>query len=122
MAEEKFGIENLQKLLTFGVNLGTSISEDSKDGFNLNDVFNLLPQLMQIPDFVKNKEAIINEAKDLSLPEIQQLVTSVNGVIKDEHVVNIITHALNVAVSVIALIQDFKTTQVAPEATPETPA
>lgn len=122
MAEEKFGIENLQKLLTFGVNLGTSISEDSKDGFNLNDVFNLLPQLIQIPDFVKNKEAIINEAKDLSLPEIQQLVASVNGVIKDEHVVNIITHALNIAVSVIALIQDFKTTQVAPEATPETPA
>lgn len=126
--EEKFGIENLQKLLTFGVNLGTSVVNESKDGFNLNDVFNLLPQLMQIPDFIKNKDTIINEAKDLSIDEIKQLVGAVNGVIKDEHVVSIITNALNVAVSVVALVQDFKAIQ-APQVqetqettTPETPA
>jgi hypothetical protein len=123
--EEKFGIENLQKLLSFGVNLGTSISSEAKDGFNINDVFNLLPQLMQIPDFIKNKDTIINEAKDLSIEEIKQLVATVNGVIKDEHVVSIITNALNVAVSVVALVQDFKAIQDAKEpepGTPETPA
>ena len=123
--EEKFGIENLQKLLSFGVNLGTSISAESKDGFNLNDIFNLLPQLMQIPDFIKNKDTIINEAKDLSIEEIKQLVGAVNGVIKDEHVVSIITNALNVAVSVVALVQDFKAIQETKEpepGTPETPA
>lgn len=108
MAEEKFGIENLQKVLTFGVGLGSAIVADAKDGFNLNDVFQLLPQLMQIPELIKNKEAIINEAKDLSMTEIQQLVASVNGVIKDEHVVNIIEHALSVAVAAVALVQDFK--------------
>ena len=123
--EEKFGIENLQKLLSFGVNLGTSVVSESKDGFNLNDVFNLLPQLMQIPDFIKNKDTIINEAKDLSIEEIKQLVGAVNGVIKDEHVVSIITNALNVAVSVVALVQDFKAIQETKEpepGTPETPA
>jgi len=115
MAEEKFGIENLQKVLSFGVGLATSVVADSKDGFNINDVFQLLPQLMQIPDFIKNKDAIINEAKDLSIAEIEQLVASVNGVIKNEHVSSIIEHALSVAVSVTALVQDFTKAAPAPE-------
>lgn len=108
MAEEKFGIENLQKVLSLGVALSTGIINDAKDGFNLNDVFKELPLLMQIPDLLKNKDAIVNEAKDLSLPEIETLVKSVEGVINNEQVTSVIEHGLSVIVSVVALVEDFK--------------
>lgn len=107
MSEEKFGVENLQKVLKFGVDFSTAVIADAKDGFNFNDIIQLLPQLMQITDFIKNKDAIINEAKDLSFVEIQELVKSVEGVIKDEQVVSIIENALAFVVAGVNLVNNF---------------
>lgn len=107
---EKFGIENLQKVFTFGVTLGKAISTDLADNnLTLTELFGLVAQLSVIPDLLKNKDAIIAEAKDLSITEIQTLVQSIEGVITNQKVVAIIEHALDVATSIYALIQDFQT-------------
>lgn len=109
MATEKFGIENLQKVLNFGVTIGTHVSDDLKDSkLTFLEVIQLATELAAVSDFVKNKDAIIAEAKDLSIAEIETLVKGVGDAINNEKVTAVIEHALGVVVSVAALIQDFR--------------
>lgn len=107
MAEEKFGIENLKKLVSFGVSIGKQISDDLKDGkFTLQEGLALLPQLMGIPDIINSKDAIIQEAKDLSIDEVGQLIDSINGA-TSENVVGIIEDALTFIVAGKNLVERF---------------
>lgn len=117
MPTEKFGIENLKKVMAFGVAIGKEVATDLTDSkLTFLEVIQLATQLAGIGELVKNKEAIIEEAKDLTIAEIEELVTGVGDAINNEKVTAVIEHALGVIVSVAALIQDFKK-----EATPETP-
>lgn len=105
MAQEKFGIENLQKVLAFGVKLEQEVKADLADGkFTLAEGLGLLPDLISLPELISSKDAIVAEAKDLSLAEVEQLVASVNGVVTDAKVLETITYALDVIVSVKNLI------------------
>ncbi len=106
---EKYGIENLKGLFKFGMTLGQTISEDLKDSkITLPEVFGLLPQLMQISDFIAHKDDIINEAKDLSLEEVKELTRDIEGVITNEKVVAVIEDAVNTIVSIKGLIESVK--------------
>lgn len=109
MSAEKFGIENLQKVVSFGVTIGTALSEDLKDNkLSFLEVIQLATELSGVSDLLKNKDAIIQEAKDLSIDEVETLVKSVEGAINNAQVTAVIEHGLGVIVSVAALIQDFQ--------------
>lgn len=107
MAQEKFGTENLKKLVSFGVTIGKSISDDlNDDKFTLQEGLALLPQLMSVPDIINSKDAIINEAKDLSIDEVGQLVAGIEGA-TSENVVGIIEDALTFIVAGKNLVERF---------------
>jgi hypothetical protein len=108
MADEKFGVENLQKLLSFGVQVGKQLSDDLSDGkVSFTEVLALIPSFTALPDFIAKKDAIIAEAKDLSLDEVKQLAASVDGQFANEEVVAIIEDALNFIVSAKNLVERF---------------
>lgn len=71
---EKFAIDNLKKVLNFGISFGLHLSTEFKDGFDYTKIFGLVPDLMQIPDLLKSKQAIMDEVKDLSVDEIATLI------------------------------------------------
>lgn len=121
MAEEKFGIENLKKVIAFGVKVGTDISTSLEDGkISLTEAFALLPDFLALPDLLANKQAIIDEAKDLSMDEVNELVSGFGGVVKSEDVINTITDALNIIVSAKNLIERFTAKKDTPEVPPTT--
>jgi hypothetical protein len=104
---EKFGIDNLKKVVSFGVTIGKNISDDlSDDKFTLQEGLALLPQLMSIPDIINSKDAIINEAKDLSIDEVGQLIDGIEGA-TSENVVGIIEDALTFIVAGKNLVERF---------------
>jgi hypothetical protein len=107
MADEKFGIDNLKKVVSFGVTVGKQISDDlADDKFTLQEGLALLPQLMSIPDIINSKDAIINEAKDLSIDEVGQLIDGIEGA-TSENVVGIIEDALTFIVAGKNLVERF---------------
>lgn len=65
---------------------------------------------MQIPDLVKNKQAILDEVKDLSVDEIAVLINSVkdSALITSDKVKEIISNAVNILQAVAKLIGIFK--------------
>ena len=119
MAEEKFGIDNLKKVVSFGVTVAKSISDDLSDGkITFAEAIALLPQLMAIPDLIANKDAIINEAKDLSIDEVGELVAGIEGA-TSENVIAIIEDALTFIVAGKNLVERF--TQKKDTTIPDTP-
>lgn len=114
MTEEKFGIDNLKSVLVFGVTVGKTIAEDVADKkFTFTEIMALLPQLMKIPDLVAQKDAIVAEAKDLTIDEIRELVAVVEGVINNEDVVATIEDVISIGVAIKNLIGRFKPKTVA---------
>ncbi|MGN6604472.1 MAG: hypothetical protein ACTHK8_18585 [Ginsengibacter sp.] len=65
---------------------------------------------MQIPDLVKNKQAILDEVKDLSVDEIAVLINSVkdSALITSDKVKEIISIVVNILQAVAKLIGIFK--------------
>lgn len=107
---EKFGIDNLKKVLNFGVSFGLHLSTELKDGFDYYKIFALVPDLMQVPDLLKNKQAIMDEVKDLSVEEIAALITSVenSALITSDKVKEIISIAVDILQAVVKLVGIFK--------------
>lgn len=111
---EKFGIDNLKLLVAFGVNFGTQLSGDLADGkVTLSEGFQLLSTLMSGSDLLAKKQAILDEAKDLSVDEVSQLVASVNGAITNADVVATIQDALNILVSAKNIIERYSKSKTA---------
>lgn len=106
---EKYGIENLKQVFQFAVTLGKSVGDDIKDKkFSFTEILSLLPQFLVVQDLLSKKDDIVNEAKDLSLDEIKELASLVEGVINNQQVAAVIENALNTVVSVTALISSVK--------------
>lgn len=113
---EKYGIQNIQEVLVFGITIGKTLKEDLADKkLSINEIIGLLPTLMKIPDFIAKKQDILNEAKDLSIDEVKQLKAQVGGNITDKDLIDTIEDALNIGVSVRNLIDRYKSK---PEAAP----
>lgn len=106
---EKFGIENLKAVLSFGIAFGKNIAGSLEDGkFTFAEILALLPQISEVPNFIAKKEDILNELKDLSTAEIEELVASVEGAITNANIIATIEDALNIAVATKNLIERFK--------------
>lgn len=106
--EEKFGIENLKKVLDFGIKIGKEVASDLEDNkFSLSEGIALAAQFGAVSDLIAKKDDIINEAKDLSLDEIKELIKDVEGELTSEKVVAIIENALSVIVGAKNLIEIF---------------
>lgn len=100
MSEEKYGIENLKKVISFGVSLSKAIADDVKDKkFSFTEILALLPEFLQVQDFLQHKDDIVNEAKDLSLDEIKQLVSGIEGAIDNAKVSDFIEATLSFVIS-----------------------
>lgn len=109
MADETVGTENLKKAAAFLVTLGTSIKNALADGkVDLVEIVSILPNLALIPALVESKDAIVNEAKNLSVKKVQDLESTYVGV-GSESVTNTITNLLFVLVSVQSLYATFST-------------
>lgn len=112
MTKEKFGIANLKTLVVFGVGIGGKVSaalEDKK--VTLAEALSLLPELTSLPALVEKKDAIKNEAIDLSLDEVKELIAAANAVsganLSKDDVIGIIEDSLNLIVSAKNLIVRF---------------
>lgn len=107
MSEEKFGIENLKKVVQLGAGVKKWYDDSNADGkIELSEYFGLLPQLMSVPELIQKKDAIVDEAKDLSFEEVQELIAGIEGA-TTENVVGIIEDSLNFIVAGKNLIERF---------------
>ena len=105
---EKYGIEALKSVLSFGITIGQSLSSDLADKkLSLTEIIGLVPQFLELPNLVAQKDEIINEAKDLSLDEVKELVGSFNGVITNENLVGTIEDILTLVVAAKNVIERF---------------
>lgn len=104
---EKFGIENLKEVVLFGVRIGKQVAEDLKDKkMSIAEILALVPPIMQIPTFLEKKDLIVQEAEDLSVAEVDQIVAAVKSeqVLTKQDVIDTIKDSLNIVVSVKNLI------------------
>lgn len=109
MTEEKFGIENLKVVLALGVSVGKQAASSLEDGkITFQESIQMALSLVPVGDLLKRKEDILNEAKDLSMAEIEELVASVQGAITNEKVVATIGYGLDIAIAVTGLIELYK--------------
>jgi hypothetical protein len=106
MNVEQLGVEDLQPLFVWGVTLGKEISDDLADKkLSVQEGIGLLDNFMQVPNLLEKKDAIIEQAKDLSLDEVNQIVSSVEGNFTKEEVVETIHDALNWIVATKNMIE-----------------
>lgn len=104
------GIENLKKAAKLGVSFGMQIEASAKDGFQVSDLFSFIDEVAQIPDVVKNKQAIVDEFKDLSPEERTQLVTYIETelVLENKKTEEVIEAGLEFVISVLSLVDKIK--------------
>lgn len=104
---EKFGIENLKKVVNVAVTIGKGVTDSIEDGkVTLTEVLELVTPLMAVPALIENKQAIIDEALDLSTDEVDELVKSFEGV-TNENLTDTIVDGLTIIVSAKNLIERF---------------
>lgn len=109
------GIENLKKVVGTLITLAQTAETSLADGFQTSDLFAFIPVLSGIPDLLKNKDAIVQEFKDLTADETKELVDYVeqNFTIANKKVEDIIVAALDAGVSLFILVEKIKGTPAA---------
>lgn len=70
---EKFGVDNIKKLLKFGCDLTKQIAISSADGWQWTDSFSFINEITQLPGVIKALPAIKDELADLSSDERKEL-------------------------------------------------
>lgn len=109
--EQKFGIENLKKMVGFSCSFTQELSEALADGkFKWVEAFGFINELMQISDVAKSWPAIKQELSELSLDERTELNEFVedNFDLVNTHVEDIVKNSLAFAISAVALVEAFK--------------
>jgi hypothetical protein len=104
------GIENLKRAALLAIRFGQQIEESSKDGFKVSDLFSFIDEFAAIPAVVESKQAIIDEFKDLTPQERNELIAYVEAELKLENkkTEEIIEAALGVMISLLTLIEKLK--------------
>lgn len=112
-----YGIENLKKLVKFGCDLTRQITTALADGWQWTDALGFINEIAAIPGVVKSIPAIQQELKDLTPEERAELyaylVTEFE--LPDEKVEAFVENALALAISVLALVEQWKALQPAAE-------
>lgn len=104
MAKE-LGIEDFKKLVDFGFSTTKVVKQVLADGkVELQEVFQLLPVLMSLPEIISKKDAILEQAKNFTIEEVQQVMAGKEG---SESFLYVLENALNAAVSIKNLYFHF---------------
>lgn len=105
MEDEKFGIEDFKKVLKLYGDLKKWYETSNADGkITMDEYFQLVSQANAIQDIVQSREAVIEQAKDLSLAEVQELKPALEA-LGNPDVVRVATVVLNFVVSAKDLIE-----------------
>lgn len=107
---EKFGIENLKKLLAFGCAFAAQIASSLADGFQWTDAFGFVDEAALIPGVVKSIPAVKQELADLSAEERNELNAFLQEKfdIPNDKLESVIEHAIGVGLNILALVEEFK--------------
>jgi len=74
--EEKYGIDNLKKIISYGMDLGDGYVKAREDGkINLKDAPIFLSSLVKLPGALKSAKKVKDEILDLSNQERNDLKT-----------------------------------------------
>lgn len=114
---ELLGIENLKKLVKFSLDLTENIASALKDGkITTTEIFGFLPELMQVPGVVKSWKDITAELKELSPQDRQALYEYAADEfdLENKNVESFVEDALLQAISLISLVEKFKTLKQPP--------
>lgn len=108
--DAKFGIENLKKLVKFSCDLTKQMADSLKDGWQWTDAFLFINEASQIPGVVKSLPAIKQELAELSTVERTELneFFAAEFDLANDKVELFIEHSLSVAISLIALVEEWK--------------
>lgn len=107
----KVGTDHIKAALQFAITLGKGISETFKDGFQpLTDTLKLLPTLMQLSPIIENKAQLVEEFKDLTDEEREEIKkwAKENFDIADDRLEAIIEKSAGLVLEVMGLIDAFK--------------
>lgn len=92
---ETLGIDDLKQVFVLGIKVGKDLSADLKDGaLSFSEGLSLALDFSTVPDLLAKKEAIIAQAKDLSVDEVKELTTLVEGSITNQDIVDTINDGL----------------------------
>lgn len=106
--EQEVGIENLKKVVVLAASIWNNVAGALQDKkYTIPEMLSLLPYLGSVTEIVQNKDAIINEAKNLTLAKVKDLIASVEAQIADKAVLTKIENALNAAIAIKVVIQDY---------------
>ena len=115
MAEEKYGIQETNELLSFVFSLAEAIKKSNADGdFNWRDGLNFIEPLKRLGPAIDNIEDIIPEIGDLDANEWNELITYVSeqwdldNSDSDDDLSERIEDGLNAGIELIRMTQLFK--------------
>ena len=110
MEEQKFGIENLKKIVAFGCDLTKQINQSLEDGWQWTDAISFVDEIATIPGVVKSIPAVKQELSELSLAEREELLNYIveKFDIPNDKVEAFVEHAVAIAISMVALVEEWK--------------
>lgn len=74
MPEEKFGIENVKKIIAYGMEYAEDIRKVKEDGqFKAREVVYFIDNVIKLPGILKSIDEFVDEALDISDAENQEL-------------------------------------------------
>lgn len=113
--EEKFGVENLKKVVSFGCGLTGQIAESLKDGWQWTDALSFVDEMAAIPGVVKTLPAVKQELSDLSTTEREELHAYIveKFDIPNDKVEAFVENAIGVALNVLSLVEKWKALKAA---------
>lgn len=102
--------ENLKKVVLLVTKTVSTGEAAFKDGFQWTDIFTFVPELSQIPEIIKNKQALADEVKNLTPADLKDLATYIetNLVLENKKTEDIIESVIEILVSVFALVSKLR--------------
>lgn len=116
--------ENLKKAAGLLISFIKQGETSFKDGFQLSDLFAFMGQFAQVPEVIQNKQALIDEWKNKTNADVQDLLTFIdtNLAIQNAEVEAKIKAAIAALIANVTLIELFvKKSNPTPPVTPVTP-
>jgi len=108
---QKFGINNLKKMVGFSLSFTQELSQALADGkFRWIEAFGFIDELLQIEGIVKawpDIKAELNELNAVETAELNEFVTA-NFQVENIPVEDAVKNSLAFVVSAVALIEGFK--------------
>lgn len=113
--EQKFGVDNLIKVIGFSLNFGQHLSNALADGkFKWFEAFGFIGEIMQIQDIAQSWPNIKNEVSELSPDELKQIqdYVSKNFTLTNVNTLDIVNSCVDIVVDLITVAKLFKAPKV----------